>query len=125
MSFASLLDHTVTLVRQVGATEDDYGHAETVATDMDTLAASIQPKSARERAQFSQAGIPVSDHTIFLFPVDIRTGDYLRHTAADCAKPAGVDLPDGRYEVTAVPDAAGRGHHLEVDARLISERAIE
>ena len=31
----------------------------------------------------------------------------------------GMDYPTARFEVTGVRNAAGRGHHLEVDARLI------
>lgn len=70
----------------------------------------IQPKTAQEMAQFNEAGAVVSDHTAFLPPTDLREADRLR-----------LVPDDGRiFEITGIRDAAGLGHHLEVDARVVT-----
>ena len=108
------LVHSLAIVRtnrsDAVADRDEYGQPTTTTTSVTTTRGLVQPKSAREVALISQAGDVVSDHTIFLPPVDVIGADYLR-----------FDPDDGRrYEVTGVRDAAGIGHHLEVDARLIT-----
>ncbi len=77
---------------------------------LDTVRGLVQPKSVREVAQLNQAGAVVSDHTIYLYPTDLREADRIR-----------FDPDDGRrYEVRGVRDAAGIGHHLEVDAEMVT-----
>ena len=75
-----------------------------------TVNGSIQPKTAREVALESQGGATITDTKIYLEPTDVLAADRIR-LAADTSGPY--------YEITGVRDAAGRGHHLELDARLV------
>lgn len=119
MSYTSLLDHEVQLVRTTETGEDDYGQAETSETTVGTARAAIQTKSAREVAALHEAGASVSDYTIFLeVAAGATTADALVHDPALCPQSVG-DLPLSRFELSGVRNAAGRGHHLELDARLV------
>lgn len=123
MSLGALLTHRVQIVRQTEGALDDYGQPivtpVTIALD---VPAAIQPRSAREMALVSQAGAAVSDHTIYLFPQDLTTADSIVHEPDDC--PMRVDLPQGTYQVVAVPSGAGLGHHLEIAANLIEGAGV-
>lgn len=118
MSFASLLRHSAAIIRQVAVldagdpTYDERGQPITEAATIEgAWRCRVEPKDAREVARLSQAGPVVADHTIYGLPTDLRTGDALR-------------LSDGRFfEVQAVNDAGGQGHHLEVDARRVAPTA--
>lgn len=127
MSFDSLLTHTVSLVRRLDLElDDEYGQATTVETVVATVAAAIQPRSetaTSETGSVGQAGPALMDTRIFLRPLEISTGDYVVHDAAACGE--SNDLPDGRYELVGTPHAAGLGHHMELDARLIRSEALE
>jgi hypothetical protein len=118
MGIDRFLNHRVSIVRRVSSGEDAYGQPivseETIASD---VAASIQPRSGRDAASVPSAGAAVSDHRIYLVPRDITTADTILHAQADC--PVTNDLPDGWYELSSVPDAAGGGHHLELEARRV------
>lgn len=122
VSIGARLTHTVTVVRGSSSgdpdDDDEYGQpVETEATHA-TVKAAIQPLSVdRETLLTTQAGATSADHRIYLLPMDITTADAIVHEAQAC--PLRPDLPDARYEITAVPDAAGLGHHLEVEAKLI------
>ena len=125
MSIDRFLTHRVSIVRRVATLDDadalirdDYGHVVTATSTVTGVAVSIQPRSAREVADISQAGAALSDHRIYMLPRDIGTSDVIVHDASDC--PMRTDIPDGRYEIVGVPDAAGAGHHIEIAARLVS-----
>jgi hypothetical protein len=114
------LNHVVHLERDVDSgTEDEYGHSTTIPSVGEDFRASIQPKSAREVALISQAGAPIGDWTIFLLPRDVDTADKIVHDSSTCPIREAADLPDATFELTGVRNAAGVGHHLEVDARLV------
>lgn len=118
MSFGSRLQHTVSIVRQDdNGTFDDYGQPVTVDEVLSTVKAAIQPRNERERDSASQGGPAVGDHVIFMFPTDLTTADAIFHDDTIC--PLVSDLPTSRFEIVGVPNAAGLGHHLEVQARLI------
>lgn len=121
MSLQSLLTHTVTIQRFSSsgnpANDDEYGQPVRTPSTLATVKAAIQPKSDREIALTTQAGAALSDYRIYLMPRDITTADAIVHDARDC--PMRPDLPDARFELVGVPDAAGLGHHLEVDAKLV------
>lgn len=124
MSIGRFLVHRVSIVRRVAVLDeagevvvDEYNQPTTAESATAGVAASIQPRSAKELAQIAQGGAAVSDHRIYLLPRDLRTSDVIVHDPDACPMP--VDLPDGRYEVVAVPDAAGAGRHIEVSARLV------
>lgn len=126
MSIGSRLTHTVTIVRNSVSTDpdddDEQGQPQRTESTLATVKAAIQPKRADEMALTTQAGAVVADHRIFLLPTDLTTADAIVHDAQDC--PMRPDLPDSRFEVTSVPDAAGLGHHLEVEARVIGGIAV-
>ncbi len=118
MSFGSRLTHTVSIVRKADAhTLDDYGQPVTSDDVIATVKAAIQPRRENEQDAVSQAGPAVANYVIFMFPTDINTADAIFHDADVC--PVAGDLPTGRFELQGVPNAAGLGHHLEVQARLI------
>lgn len=128
MSLDRFLTHRVSIVRRVvvldesdEVTVDEYNQPVAAESTTTGVAASIQPRGARELAQIAQGGAAVSDHRIYLRPRDITTADVIVHDASAC--PMRTDLPDGRYEVVGVPDAAGAGHHLEVSAKRVSSPA--
>lgn len=122
MSFASLLDHRVYISRDVSTgADDEWGQPTTVVEVSGPFAASIQPKRVREVALVSSAGANIGEYTIFMQPRRVSAADAIIHDESACGKPGASDYPDLRFEVTGVRNAAGRGHHLEVDARLIGE----
>lgn len=119
MSFASLLRQSLVIERRAPAmiagtppTPQLDGYHQPVSSwgTLATVAGSIQPKSALEVAIQSQGGATMTDTIIYLLPTDVTAADRIR-LAADTAGPF--------YEITGVRDAAGRGHHLELDARLV------
>ena len=124
---ARFLNHRVSIARRVVTLDegevvlDDYGQPTTTETTLaSTVAAGIQPKSARELAAISQAGVASSSHNIYMLPRDITTADAIVHDASEC--PVRTDLPDLTFQVVAVPDAAGAGHHLEIDAQIVGSQ---
>lgn len=120
MSFDSLLTHIVHIERDVetGA-DDDYGQAVTRPEVGQNFKAAIQPRSAREMALLTQAGAPLSDHTIFMRARLLAQSDKIVHDSTLCALPETRDLPTATFEIDGIRNAAGLGHHLEVDARLV------
>ena len=122
MSFASLLDHRVYIERDVAlGPDDEWGQPTTTTEVSGPIAASIQPKRVREVALISQGGASIGEYTLFVLPRRIATSDAIIHDSAMCGKPDGQDYPTLRFEVTGVRNAAGRGHHLEVDCTLVGE----
>lgn len=111
MSFADRLRHSLVLERPVAGADDGYGQATQTWTAIRSLPGLVQPKTAREIALLSQAGAVVSEQTIYLLPGDVRAADRIR-----------FEPDDGRrYELTGVRDAAGLGHHLECDAKIVGQ----
>lgn len=106
MSFDSRLLHTLVIERATSGAEDDYGQPARTYATLATVSGLVQPKSYREVALSTQAGAVVSTHTIFMRPTDLQEADRILYGSQ-------------RYEVTGVRDAAGLGHHYEVDARLV------
>lgn len=120
MSFAALLTHRVAIVsaRETGA-EDEYGRPVTIPHTVVDVAAAIQPKTAREMAAISEAGAALGDWTIYTLPRAINAGEHIVHDSSDCPVPESADIPDARFELVGVRNAAGLGHHLELDAKLV------
>ena len=125
MSIGRFLTHRVSIVRRVAVLDvdddpvvDDYNLPTSAESTTTNVPASIQPRSAKELASTTQAGVATGDYRIYMLPRDIGTADVIVHDPDDC--PMTTDLPAGRFEVVAVPDAAGAGHHVEVWANRIS-----
>lgn len=123
MGIDRFLNHRVSILRRVASGADEYEQPivseETLAS---AVAAGIQPRTGREVDSVSGAGAALSDHVIYMLPRDVTTADVVLHEQAACT--AANDLPDGRYEIVATPDAAGGGHHLELAAKLVSAPAF-
>lgn len=120
MSFASLLDHRVYIRRDVDSgAEDGQGQPITVSHRSALFPAAIQPKTVRDVALISSAGVVIGDTTIYVQPRVLTEADAIIHDTALCPKPDEHDLPTGRYELTGVRNETGRGHHLALDAILV------
>lgn len=121
MSFVSLLRHRADVIRQVAVTDgfgdptyDERGQPITTsATIVPAWPCRIEPRSAREVAQLSQAGPVVADHIVYGQPTDLRTGDRL------------VATDDRVFEVMVIDDAGGHGHHFEVQARRVGSDDVQ
>ncbi|HSW41756.1 MAG TPA: head-tail adaptor protein [Patescibacteria group bacterium] len=109
MSFDTLLIHRLAVERATSGTLDEYGQPTRTYATLATFRGRLEPKSAREVAALSGAGAVVSNHTLYARPRDLRESDRI-HFVPD----------DGRrFEVTAIRDPAGAGHHLTIDLTLI------
>jgi len=122
MSFANRLIHSLVIERKLtSATEDDYGQPVPAGTKEVAVKGLPQPKSIREIAAISQAGPAIGDWTVFLLPTDLSSADAILHRKNSCPIAWPMDLPDLRFEITGIRNAAGIGHHYEVDARAIED----
>lgn len=110
----AMLIHRLAVLRYAEGARDEYGNpAQTQSVLASGVRGLVQPKNVREMAQPSQGGPVTSDHTIFLWPIDVHESDVIR-----------FDPDDGRrYQVDGVRDAAGIGHHLELDAHMVEASA--
>lgn len=91
---------------------EDLGHPATAETIAGTFRGLVQPRSARERASSTGRDINVGDFRIYL------EGAALDVVDADVVirKVAGLDADlDGDYRILFVGNAAGQGHHVELD----------
>lgn len=91
----------------------DLGHPVGTTLVVGPFAGRIEPKSARERASSVGRDVNVGDYRIFLEAGAIGAVD------ADMVvrKAGGLDTDlDGDYSIAFVGNAAGAGHHLELDA---------
>ena len=108
MSFDRLLVHTLAIERATAGAVDDYNQPAQAWATIATVKALIQPKSGRELAQVNEAGPVSGEYRVFMLPTDVTEGDHLvRQTPAEV------------YEIGFVADAAGIGHHLELDATRV------
>jgi hypothetical protein len=123
VSYADRLIHTLSVVRQVDTgSKDDYGQPITTPTTR-SVSGLPQPKRVREVAAIHESGASIGSWTIFLLMDDVIESDSIDHVAATC--PVTDDLPDMHWNITGVRNAAGLGHHLEVDASVVGGPALE
>jgi hypothetical protein len=89
---------------------DEYGQPIVAWVQLATVKGSVQPKSGTEVVNQLQSGATVINAIVYLLPTDVLPADRVRR----------ADQANGPwYELLTVRDAAGRGHHLECDARLV------
>lgn len=120
MSFSDRLIHALVIERKLSsASEDEYGQPVAAGTAEVDIKGLPQPKSIREIAAISQAGPGIGDWTIFVSPTDLSSADAILHRKDECPVAWPRDLPDLRFEITGIRNAAGLGHHYEIDARAI------
>lgn len=111
MGFGDRLIHDLVVIRTPLDDDvedrDEYGQptpGEPVRTEVRGL---VQPLGAREVPATSEAGTEMTDHRIFLAPMDLLASDAIEHSGR-------------RYEVKGIRRFEfGSTPHLEVDARLI------
>lgn len=114
---SSRLLHGLTIERPVTTGEDDYGQPIRTFEVLAFVRGLPQPKTLREMAAVHQAGTVAGAWTVYLNPTDLDESDRIVHDPALCG--AVNDLPAGILEPTGVRNAAGVGHHLEVDAEWV------
>jgi hypothetical protein len=130
MSITALMTHTLTIRRLESPTMiagtppkpalDSWGHPAVLVAgspptmrapgygDVATVKGLVQERTAKEIQGPQLQGVVVSDSIIFLpLGTDVTTQDRIRRDN------------DLEYDVQSVRDAAGHGHHLELDARRI------
>jgi hypothetical protein len=110
MSFDSRLVHRIAIERTTPGAVDEWNQPSQTWTTLSEVPGLVQPKAVREIAQLNQAGATVSTHTVYLRPTDIDPADRIRVAAGGMA---------GLYQIDGIRDAAGLGHHLEIDAREV------
>jgi hypothetical protein len=109
MSFDDALIHSLVIERATNGALDEYNQPSQTWATLSEVRGLIQPKSVQEVAQLNQAGAVVSTHTIYMRPTAVQPADRIR-----------FEPDDGRrYEIDGVRDAAGLGHHYEIDARVV------
>lgn len=109
MSFSARLIHDLVIERTPRDLDDpdEYGQPTAGEPELTDVKGLVQPKSAREMANTQSAGAEVSDHTIFLAPMDLDPSDAILYG-------------DRRYQITGIRSFEfGTSPHLEVDAQLI------
>lgn len=112
MSFDSRLVHQLVIERAaptVPPTVDEWNNPIVTWATQATVAGLVQPKRAREVAQLNETGAVRATHTIYLRPTDLTEADRIRVVVG----------PPGTYELDGIRDAAGLGHHLEIDAHTV------
>lgn len=108
MTFRARLIHTVEIQRATAGAADDYGQPARTFASIGTERCLIQPKSGRELAQVNEAGPVRGEYRVFMLPTDVTEADHLvRQDTAEV------------FEIGFVADAAGVGHHLELDASKV------
>jgi hypothetical protein len=111
MSFDSKLLHTFVIERPTDGVVDEYNQPTTTYATLASVPGLMQPKRVNELAQLNQAGATVSTHTGYLRPTEIQPSDRVRIASGPMA---------GTYEIDGVRDAAGLGHHYELDCRMVA-----
>ncbi len=92
------------------ATSDEYGQPVTEPVTVATIAGLIQPRPLRDRevALTSQAGPAIGSHVGYIDPLaGLTTACWIEHAGT-------------RYDIVAIPDAAGLGHHLELVLQAVT-----
>jgi SPP1 family predicted phage head-tail adaptor len=102
-----ILNHTLTIRRATASTRNERGEPTETYADLATVAASVQPISARELEQLGQGGPVASTHKVYLYPIAITADDRLVEGSTT-------------YEIDAVFDQAGAGHHLRLNVHSVA-----
>lgn len=114
MSFDSAMTQDLEIRRSVPAdpavVDEDNLPVYAADTVIATVIGLIQPVTIREQFELADTGPVVIDSRAFLRPTDVRTADRIRR----------VDTNEV-FEVRAVRDSAGQGHHYQLDLHRVSE----
>lgn len=108
MGFKQMLNATGTIRRYTSSSKDAHGNLVKVWSDLATdVPCRLQPRRGREAVQPTQ--VVVGSHVLFL------------EIGTDITERDQFVLGASTYEVLFVADAAGQGHHLELELELIKE----
>ena len=108
MGFKQMLNATCTIRRFTSTAKDAHGNPVKIWADLAIdVVCRLQPRRGREAVQPTQ--VVVGTHVLFL------------EAGVDITEKDQVVLAADTYEVLFVVDAAGQGHHLEVDLELVKE----
>lgn len=108
MSIGDRYRHTLVVKHLVATgTTDTYGQPVTAEATVASVPGLVQPRKGREVTYVTQAGPVVADHYGYCDP--------LASLDAECW----LEVDGIRYDVLHVADAAGLGHHYELDLRRV------
>ena len=109
MGIESRYLHTLVVKRMVATGGvDEYGQPVSAETTVATVPGLVQPRRAREVALASQGGAAIGDCAGYMAP--------LATLGTDCW----LEVGGVRYDVLAIYDAGGVGHHLELGLQRVS-----
>jgi hypothetical protein len=111
VGFDDRLRQTFVIERPADGAVDDYNQPTTTYATLASVAGLMQPKRVEETTQLNQAGATVSTYTGWLRPTDLEPSDRIRIASGPMA---------GTYEIDGIRDAAGLGHHYEIDCRMVA-----
>lgn len=111
MSFGTLLRHQLVAIRRTASGVDGRRQPVYTTSELSAIAGYVQPRTGREMRAAADQGAVVATHIAYLAAsADVQADDVLR-----------LEPDDGRrFAITAIRDAAGRGHHLELDLREVA-----
>lgn len=113
------LIHSLTIERPTFDEDnpDERGQPAATYTVLAEIRGLVQPKTARELALISDAGLALADVTIHILPRDLEASDRI---IRDAAYSAGSLVAGTVYEIAGIRRFDyGRLRHLEIDARTI------
>lgn len=111
MALADRLPHTVVIERATRGARDEHGVPAEAWATLATVAGWLQPRLRREATEATEGGAVRGDHLLILLPTDVHEHDRVVVSGTDGGR------LDGTYGITAVIDAAGKGHHLELECK--------
>lgn len=107
MSLENYLTQTITVLRRVQGTVNEYGEASETWPTLTTIVGVIQPKSGNVSRQDNGEQITSTHRLYCLAGANIHQGDR-------------VQLDSVVYQVLSVTDAAARAHHYQCDLRVVN-----
>lgn len=111
MTFADRMIHELTILRVPldDTVRDELGQPTEGTLEQITVMGLVQPKTAKEQADYRSAGAQISTDTIYLLPTTLYGSDVLE------------DASGRLYDITGIRSLEyGSTPHLEVDAQLIT-----
>lgn len=104
---SDFLNHSISIERATSGSRNERGEPEQTWSALRSVPASVQPLTARDLAQLGQGGPVVSTHKVYLYPTDVTPADRIVEGSTT-------------YQIDAVYDQAGAGHHLRLDVHSVA-----
>ena len=104
-----MLVHSLVIERATAGAPDDYGQPSSTFSTLATVRGLVQPKSAREKAQANQAGVVVSEFSIYV------------PAATDLDEADRIVYDGATYQIECIERRAYGGlAHLKADASRVT-----